>query len=237
MEYDFAIVYFGVTRSIKKIHESHVRYIIDTIHGKNLTCKTFMHIWEINNIGNELENMTHKDAEHADQCLSSDECQLDNRNAFLETVNMDLYFYKDVWEKSGPLGEAIPYSILNHVYMLESQKRGVSMVNDAVIKGDTFKFVMFIRPDSIIQNELPIDDILAGYDKIHVPNHSHSLGINDQCAIMKYEYAPIYGNRIDGLEDFRKNHGKIIGEVYCKFIIDTHRMEMNEINFNYSITC
>ena len=98
------------------------------------------------------------------------------------------------------------------------------------------KFIMFIRPDITIHNELPIDIIINNHEKIHVPNHSHYEGINDQFAIMNYEYANIYGNRIDELIDFRKNNGRIVGEKYCKFIILKNNMKINQLEFNYSIT-
>ena len=111
------------------------------------------------------------------------------------------------------------------------------MVRDCVVKGDKFKFVMFIRPDVTLQNDLPILTITtANPDMVHIPNHSHYEGTNDQFAIMNYEYADLYANRIDELAEFRKNHGRIVGEKYCKFIITKYGMKMNEIDLQYTIT-
>jgi hypothetical protein len=119
--------------------------------------------------------------------------------------------------------------------MLESQKRGFSMVNDCILKGDTYKFVMFVRPDILIHNDLPLTSILSNPDKFHVGNHSHFEGLNDQGAIMSCDYARIYGNRIDELADFRKNHGRIVAEKYCLFICRKYNMLINMINFNWNI--
>jgi hypothetical protein len=110
------------------------------------------------------------------------------------------------------------------------------MVVSSVDKGDKFKFIMFIRPDITIHNELPIETIIANYNKIHLPNHSHHEGKNDQFSIMNYNNALLYGNRIDEIAEYRKNNGRIVGEKYCKFIIFKYNMSINEIDFKYAIT-
>ena len=37
MEYDFAIIYFGLTRSVKKTHESHKKHVFDILKKENLS--------------------------------------------------------------------------------------------------------------------------------------------------------------------------------------------------------
>jgi hypothetical protein len=95
---------------------------------------------------------------------------------------------------------------------------------------------MFIRPDITIHNDLPLYTILVNHDRIQIPNHSHFEGIQDQVAILNYEHACIYGRRIDELAEFRKNHGKIVAEKYCKFIISKYNMVVNDLDFQYVIT-
>jgi hypothetical protein len=46
MKYDFAILYFGLTRSVRKTHESHKKHIVNILQKENLTYKTFMHTWK-----------------------------------------------------------------------------------------------------------------------------------------------------------------------------------------------
>jgi len=43
IEYDFAIIYFGLTRSVKKTHETHKKHVFDILQKENLNYKTFMH--------------------------------------------------------------------------------------------------------------------------------------------------------------------------------------------------
>ena len=240
MEYDFAIVYFGLTRSVKKTHMSHKKYIFDILHKQNLTYKTFIHTWKTkDDTQNVWEEIIPQKIDYFEyQLLSPDFYKLDDEDKFLESINMDNYFYKDVWETIGHSrnGEWLPKMVSNHLCMLESQKRGLNMVKECVSNGDKFKFVMFVRPDITIHNELPIDKLVPNNQEIYIPNDEHNGGFNDQFAIMCYDYAHHYGNRIDEASDFRKNYGRIAGEEYCKFIITKYYTNVNELNFKYSIT-
>lgn len=199
-----------------------------------------MHTWKTkDDTQNIWENVITAKIDYSEyKLLSPDYYKLDNEDEFLESINMNDYFYKDVWQNIGHSsnGEWLPKMVSNHLCMLESQKQGFAMVKESILKGDRFKFIIFIRPDITIHNELPINIIIDNYNEIHVPNHSHGEGINDQFAVMNYNYANLYGNRIDELKDFRRNHGRIVGEKYCKFIILKNNMKMNEIDFQYSIT-
>ena len=240
MNYDFAIIYCGLTRSIKKTHESHKSFVFDILKKYNLTYQIFMHTWKTKDdeqhiwdkiIPQKIDYLEYK-------LLSPDFYKLDNQEEFLKSINMDNYFYKDVIKQFGYThnGEWLPQLVMNHLCLLESQKRGFDMVTTCGLKGNTFKFIMFIRPDITIHNELPIDIIMSNYDKIHVPNHSHYEGINDQFAILNYYNAPFYANKINEIAEFRKKHGRIVSEKYCKFIILKYNMKINELPFNYSIT-
>lgn len=229
MEYDFAIIYFGLTRSVKKTHDTHKKHVFDILQGKNLTYKIFMHTWKTNDdTQNVWETIVPQKIDYSEYTLlSPDYYTLDNEDEFLESINMDMYVgYSEQ-------GGWSPKMVSNHICMLESQKRGLRMVSSSILKGDKFKFIMFIRPDMSIQNDLPVDSILSNPDNIHIPNHNHWGGVNDQFAIMNYEYANLYGNRINELAEYIKNNGRTLGETYCKFIISKYTMNMNMLDFRY----
>ena len=240
MEYDFAIIYFGLTRSVRMTYESHKQRVFDVMKAANLSYKTFMHTWKTKDgTQNIWEKVIPQKIDYEEyKLLSPDFYALDDEDEFLESVNMDNYFYKDVWATIGhsKSGEWLPKLISNYICMLESQKRGFHMVRDCVMKGDKFKFVMFIRPDITIHNDLPVAAITANPDMVHIPNHSHYEGINDQFTVLNYEQACIHGRRIDELAEFRKHNGRIVAEKYCKFIITKYGMKMNEIDLQYTIT-
>jgi hypothetical protein len=236
-QYDFAIVYFGLTRSVKKTHESHKKYIFDILQKQNLTYKTFMHTWKIKDgTQNIRDTIISKKIDYEEyKLLSPHFYKLDDEDEFLKSIDMGLYFYKHVVEKSGDLSEWSPKMVSNHVCMLESQKRGLSMIKQSVLDGSIYKYIIFIRPDLQIYNEIPLEPILTNPDIIHIPFDITPNGINDQCAIMNYEYAQLYGNRIDELAEFRKNHGRIVGEEYCKFILSKYNMKINLLDFKIQI--
>jgi hypothetical protein len=232
MEYDFAIIYFGLTRSVRKTHETHKKYVFDVLQKNKLTYKTFIHTWKTKD---DTQNVwEHKIPHKIDyleyKLLSPDFYKLDDEDEFIESICMDDYFYKDASV------EWLPIMILNYLCMLQSQKRGLDMVKERVLNGDKFKFIMFIRPDVTIVNELPVDSIVQNEEKIHIPNHGHFYGISDQFAIINYKNSDIYGSRFDNIADYRKNQGRIVAEQYCRYVIQKHKLEINSIDFKFSIT-
>jgi hypothetical protein len=240
MEYDFAVVYFGLTRSIKKTHQSHEDHVFNVFKTANMTYKTFVHTWKTRDDSQNVwtDTISQKIDYKEHELLRPDVYQLDDETEFLECVCMDNYFYKDVWNTIGHSGDGewLPILVSNHVCMLESQKRGFQMVQSSVLNGDKYKFILFIRPDITIHNDLPLQNMISNNNNIHVPNRFHNEGINDQVAMMSYDRAHHYANRIDEMADYRKHNGRIVGEKYLKFIIDKYNLGMLEMEFDYEIT-
>lgn len=237
MEFDLAIIYFGLTRSVEKTHLTHEKHIFDILKKNNLKYKTFIHTWKTkNNKQNIWDKEIPQKINYLEyKLLSPDFYKLDSEDEFLESINMNNYYYQDIWEKKQN-SEAPEWSskmVSNHLCMLESQKRGLEMVKSY---GDKFKFIMFIRPDITIHNNLPVEKIFENTEEIYIPNHGHFGGFNDQFAILNNENAQFYGNRINEIAEFRKNNGRIVGEKYCKFIINKYNMKINMIDFQYTIT-
>lgn len=242
MEYDFAIIYFGLTRSLRKTSESHIKHIFDIMDRNNCTYKKFMHTWKmkdgVQNIWNKIIPQKIDYSEY--KLLNPDYYTIDDEDEFLSTINMDDYIYNDdsiINENPNYLGWTSKSSWLsNYICMLESQKRGFQMVKHCVENGDTFKYIIFMRPDITIYDDLPVDVFFRNYNAIYIPNIEHWSGINDQVAIMNYENGCIYGKRIDELAEYRREFGIIVAEKYCKYIILKYCMDIHIINFRYTIT-
>jgi len=237
MNYDFAVIYFGLTRSLRKTADSHIKHIFDVLDDRKLTYKKFMHTWKMKDDKQNVWDITiSQKIDYSEyKLLNPDHYKLDNEDEFLETVNMDDYVYNDPSE-SEIHGEWKPKLVSNYICMLESQKRGFGMVKDCVANGDTFKFIIFMRPDITIHNDLPLDDIMVNDSAISIPHIEHWEGLNDQVAIMNYDNGCIYENRLNELADYRRNIGKIVAEKYCKYIIMKNSLDVNIIFFNYVIT-
>jgi hypothetical protein len=93
-----------------------------------------------------------------------------------------------------------------------------------------YDYVIYIRPDYTINNAFDINIFNSiGNKTIVIPKDDSNEGYNDRFAIMKYDMAKYYGNRINEIKEFRKNHGRIVSEKYVKYIIDKY---FNEVKFN-----
>ena len=237
---DIAIVYFGLTRSIKKVYQSHIRHIYQVLDRNQITYKKFIHTWSmkdgIQNIADQILPQRIDYEEY--KLLSPDSYKIDSEEDFISSINMDDYFYKDVWNEKGHCmeGEWIPKMVSNHVCMLESQKRATTMLEEYIQQtGHTPKCILFIRPDIECYNDFPLDRIILHNNIINLPDHSHHEGLNDQIALIHYDFLEHYGKRINELAEFRKYNGRIVGEKYIKFIIQKYNQNVHMIPFQYSI--
>ena len=239
MEYDIAIIYFGLTRSTKKVYKSHIDNISNQLRVNNLTYKTFIHTWKTKgNIQRVWEKTITQPIDYNEyKLLNPDFYKIDNQEDYMRTVDFSKYFYKEIWNTKGHNedGEWLPGLIENHLCALESQKRGLEMVEDFVSVGNKFKYVMFLRPDVLITNKLPLREIFSRPCEISIPNNNHNEGYNDRFAIINYEKATIYGKRIYEIDKFRKTNGRIVSEKYLKFIITKYNLKLNLINFTFDI--
>ena len=237
MDYDFAIIYFGLPRSIKQTYQTHIDNIFQTLKNKNLTYKTFLHTWQINDNKQIInENVISQEIDYNEyKLLNPDFYKIDSQEQYLDNINMDDYFYKDVFDTIGNCneGEWLPFLIINHLCALESQKRGFEMVENFIEEGNKFKYVMFIRHDVYIFNKLPLQSILLNTFDISIPNDEHYEGYNDRFAILNYEKAHIYGKRINEIAEFRKTNGRIVSEKYVKFIVNKYNFKINFMNFKF----
>lgn len=237
---DVAILYFGLTRSTKKVYDSHIQNIFDILDKNNLSYKKFMHTWKINNNKQRVwQNIINKEIDYEEyKLLNPDFYKIDSQDEFLSNLNMDNYFYKDVWNTIGHSenGEWLPELVQNHLCALESQKRCLEMVEDFMKKNNiNIKYFIFIRPDVMIYDNLPVKIILKNNNKIYIPNDNNYEGLNDRFAITNYKNACLYGKRINEIAEFRKNNGRIVSEKYVKFIINKYKMNLDFIKFDFDI--
>ena len=178
------------------------------VKNNNLTYKTFMHTWKtINNTQNIWSSIIPQQIDYLEhELLKPDYYKIDCEDEFIENINMDNFFYKDVFEKYGSSHTMYSFGVNdeweeklvhNYICMLESQKRGFEMVKDVMKNGAKFNLIMFIRPDVKINNELPLCSIITNSDKVNIPCNNHYHGCNDQFTTLNYDNACIFTNRIN----------------------------------------
>lgn len=226
-----AICYWGMTRSTKLVYESHITNLYEVFKNNNIEYNTFMHTWETKNNANIIwENICDINIDYEEyKFLNPDFYKIEKQWKFLETLDFNNYFNKELYDKYGgdTPHEWRPQLIMNHLCALESQKRVYNMVKETNINYD---FIIYIRPDVKILNLFDLNYLKMQFDII-IPDYDHHEGMNDRFAILQFNNALNYSTRIDEIIDFRKNNGRIVSEKYVKYIVEKYYPNVKYINF------
>ncbi len=230
-----AICYWGMTRSTKLIYNSHFINLFNLLKNNNIEYKIFMHTWKVENNKNIIwENAISIPIDYEEyKLLQPDYYKIEEQNLFINQIHFSDYFNQELYNKYGgdtPY-EWRPQLIMNHLCALESQKRVYQLVNNS---GEDFDFIMFIRPDVLINNNFNVNILNSNFDII-IPSYDHHEGYNDRFAILPFKKSFNYACRIDEIIDFRKNHGRIVSEKYVKFIINKYYNNLKFIDFYMKI--
>ena len=228
MDINIAICYWGLTRSTKRVYTSHYDYLFNVLKSSNINYDIFMHTWKAdNNFVFTKENTIPNDYEEY-KLLEPDYYTIEYQKDFIDTLDFNNYFNKELFEKYGDSEyEWYPQLIMNHLCALESQKRVYHMV---ISTNKKYDYIMFVRPDVLLCNNFNINVLNEQFD-IVIPHGDHNEGLNDRFAILPFNSASLYANRIDEIIEFRKNNGRIVSEKYVKFIINKYYNNLKFIEF------
>jgi hypothetical protein len=230
-----AICYWGMTRSTKYVYNSHFNNLFNVLKNNSIDYKVFMHTWKVENDQNIVwENVCNEQVDYQEYTLlQPDVYKIEEQKKFTDQLIFSDYFNRELYDKYGgdTHHEWRPQLIKNHLCALESQKRVYKMANDT---GETFDYVIFIRPDVQILNPFDINILNAHFDII-IPSYDHHEGLNDRFAIIHFKNATNYACRIDEIKEFRKNNGRIVSEKYVKFIINKYYNNLKYIDFSMKI--
>ena len=229
-----AICYWGLTRSTKKVYQSHYNHLFNVLKNANIEFTTFMHTWKT-----QLPLIWDKAAPPIDydewKLLNPNEYQIDDQDEFLSTLNFLDYFDPVLYQTVGdsPSGEWIPALIRNHICALESLKRVYKMAD---LHSSSFDYLIAIRPDVELHDDFDINWIQSAVTPdILVPMDGPGEGYNDRFAILPFNKAHYYMCRIDLLVEYRKHNGRIVSEKFCKYAIDKYLPNITLITFMFTI--
>ena len=234
MDYDIAFCYWGLPRAVKYTHENHENMVYDKMKDANLSYKIFMHTWSIEgDVQRIWQNNCKEKIDYEEyKLLNPDFYEITSQDDFLKTINMDDYFYQDVWDKKGhgQKGEWLSKLVKNHICALGSLRNVYNMVENAVNeKGYKFKYIVFIRPDAYFTKPIQVDKTFPLKENtIVIPNFDHCEGYNDRFAICNYEDANIYAERLKDIAEFRKNKGRIVSEKYLKYTLNNSKLNIKK---------
>jgi len=210
-----AICYWGLPRSIGLVYPSQKEKVFDVLDKHCIEYDIYAHFWktDVNRVWDWVIPVP-LDYENV-KLLNAKQVQLDDQQAFLDTIKFEEYYYEHEKEQ-----EWSPELIRNHLCALESQKRCVNLCLSANIAYD---YVMFLRPDALIETDLPVELVFGGEtNTIILPTNNHYEGLNDRFAILKFESVLWYSHRINRIREFRKHNGRIVSEKYVKYVVDRH---------------
>ena len=228
--YDIAICYFGLPRSVKHVFASHEEHIYKVLDDYGYSYKRFMHTWKTGD--NSQRVWRHKTREKIDyeeyKLLKPDVYSIESQDEFMSGIDMGDYYYET--EKKREWDRVL---LKNHICALGSEKRVYQMMKDS---GDTFKYVMVIRPDAEFILDLPVQKIFSlDAKEFAISDHRHYEGYNDRFMVSNYDDSHIYMERLDEMKDGRANGGRITAEKYLKYTFIRHKCVVKKVGFPFNL--
>jgi len=123
-----------------------------------------------------------------------------------------------------------PTLVLNCLCELESIRRVFGMAMDS---GWPFSHLVFVRPDVVLLNDLPLLDILGlAADEVALPRWGHNQGYNDQFAAMRRGVAAsAWAERILDLHALALKEPAWQAETLVRHSLQQHRLRPRFIDF------
>lgn len=208
-----AIVFYGLTRSLRKTYPSIKQNVFDILAEAGYTYTTYMHTYRIDG---QYTNMWAKES-----CSRYDNTQyeilnptyllVEDQSSCLETLSIESYYTKlGNWTNLSQ--EMTRYLIRNLALALYSKKRIMEYLSNTRIQYD---YIIIMRPDYTILTPLNISWLSElGPDSIIIPERDWYHGCNDRLCIARPNVALYYGTLFDHLLEYSRNTS-IISERFC----------------------
>jgi hypothetical protein len=222
--------FFGITRSLKHTIESINNNILDVLKLNNIEYDIYLHTYYLNSYSNKRHNeiVNTTDIDNAEyKLLNADYIEIDHQDTIKEKINLSSYrTHPDPWYSDYN-------SVDNFILGQYSKLRLTNMIEKSKINYD---YILFIRPDCLYLDKLPIDFFnLVNDNSIIIPNF-HLFGtipFNDRFCISNMKTYKIYGHVFNSLLEISKKkplHSEtIIGER-----MHNHNLNVIKIKFNFA---
>jgi hypothetical protein len=225
-----AVGFFGITRSLKYTIKSINENIFNILKINNIDYDIYIHTYYLTNYKNirTVEVIKDEDINNEEyKLLNANYIEIDVQENIKIKINLLLYrSHKDPWNTNYN-------SVDNFILSQYSKLRLTKLIEKNKINYD---YILFMRPDCLYINKLPIQYLNLVNDKsIIIPNfHLYgSIPFNDRFCICNMTTYKIYGEVFDLLLDISKNkplHSEsILGEIMCN-----NKLNIIKILFNFS---
>ena len=216
-----AVCYWGIPRSIREVMPSQLEHVFHPLRLAGIQYDIYAHFWktDVNRVWDWVVPVP-LDYDSI-SLLNAKQVVIEDQQPFVDRLLISDYYYEHE-RKEDAEKEWCPILLRNHLCALESQKRCMNLCISANVAYD---YVLFLRPDALIQSPLLVHNIFYGqmaHNSIVLPTNNHYEGLNDRFAVVRFEHAMWYSHRINRIREFRQKHGRIVAEKYVKHIVDEY---------------
>jgi len=211
-----AVLFFGLTRSLRKIYTNLKENIFDELTKNNLDYDIFIHTYSLENpyinpwSGEQIYDYDNL----AYEVLNPKYYIIENQNKVEHMLNINSYCSNlSNWKGCANTPEMRRYLVRNMVLALHSKKMVTSLFEKYK---DEYDYVIITRPDQMLHRKININAFSLLNNKNIIIPHEHSYyGYNDRFCIATPDVVIKYGKALDGLKLY-STITSIVSEVYMK---------------------
>jgi len=221
-----AILFFGLTRTLRKTYDNIKENIFDELTNNGLEFDTFIHTYHLNNpyINPYTRETMYNYDNTSYQLLNPKEYIIQKQNLVEKKLRINEYFSKlGDWVGCATTLPKKANFVRNMVLALHSKKKVVELFSKYKSEYD---YVIITRPDQIYNTKLNINSFnLIKENNIIVPFEHSYEGINDRFYIANPKNAIIYGLAFNNLKIYSKIKS-IVSEVYLKDYLNLNKLSI-----------
>lgn len=222
--------FFGITRSLKHTIESINNNILDVLKLNNIEYDIYLHTYYLNSYSNKRHNeiVNTTDIDNSEyKLLNADYIEIDHQDTIKKKINLSSYrTHPDPWYSDYN-------SVDNFILGQYSKLRLTNMIEKSKINYD---YILFMRPDCLYLDKLPIDFFnLVNDNSIIIPNF-HLFGtipFNDRFCISNMKTYKIYGHVFNSLLEISKKQ-PLHSETILGERMHNHNLNVIKIKFNFA---
>lgn len=211
-----AILFFGLTRSLKTIYNNLKENIFDELTNNNFSYDIFIHTYNLTNPYINpwsKENITNYDNK-AYEILNAKYYIIEDQNKVENLLNINSYCSKlGNWKGCANTLEMKRYLVRNMILALHSKKMVTKLFEKH--KND-YDYVIITRPDQLLHSKINTNAFsLLNNNNIIIPQEHSYFGYNDRFCIALPSVSIKYGHALNTLKMYSK-FTSIVSEVYMK---------------------
>ena len=224
-----AILFFGLTRSLKDVYSSLKTNIFDTLTENNIEYDIFIHTYALQTpytnpyINTQIENYDNESY----KLLNPKYYIIENQNRVENKLQVSKYFANlSDWAGCANTFEQKCFFVRNMVLAQYSKKMVTKLFKE---HQSDYDYVMFTRPDQALHTKInPTAFNLLNNDNIIIPKEHSYLGVNDRLCIAKPNIGITYGNSFKFLLVYSEKNTIVSEEFLKKYL------KINNIHVIYS---